>query len=90
MSNNTNSRKNPYRGALITIAVLVVIAIIVLLLRGCDGSPLNNLSIAGNAFPVITAGGSIPLTYFAKVSGDAPNVSGVEAAHVVFTISITN
>jgi len=41
MSNNTNSRKNPYRGALITIAVLVVIAVIVLLLRGCDGSPLN-------------------------------------------------
>ena len=41
MSNNTNSRKNPYRGALITIAVLVVIAVIVLLLRGCAGSPLN-------------------------------------------------
>ena len=41
MSNNTNTRKNPYRGALITIAVLFVIAIIVLLLRGCDGSPLN-------------------------------------------------
>ena len=63
---------------------------IALKINGCPTTGAGNLSIAGNAFPVITAGGSIPLTYFAKVSGDAPNVSGVEAAHVVFTISITN
>ena len=46
-----------------------------------------------------TAGGevlsSIPAasanaTYYAKISGDAANTDGVEAAHVVFTISIAD
>ena len=36
------------------------------------------------------AGGSQKLTYFAKVSGDAPNSRDVQAANVVFTISIVD
>ena len=63
---------------------------IALKINGCPTTGAGNLSIAGNAFPVITAGGSIPLTYFAKVSGDAPNSDSVNAANVIFTIAITN
>ena len=39
---------------------------------------------------IIAAGGSQKLTYFAKVSGDAPNSKDVQAANVVFTISIVD
>ena len=63
---------------------------IALKINGCATSGAGILSISNNAFPVIAAQGSIPLTYFAKASRDAPNASDVEAAHVVFTISITN
>lgn len=63
---------------------------IALKINGCPTIGAGNLSIAGNAFPVITAGGSIPLTYFAKVSGDAPNSDNVNAANVIFTIAIKN
>ena len=63
---------------------------IALKINGCATTGAGNLSISNNAFPVIAAQGSIPLTYFAKVSRDAPNASDVEAAHVIFTISITN
>ena len=42
------------------------------------------------AFPVIAASGNLPLTYFAKVSGDAPNSTDVNAMSVVFTISIVD
>ena len=46
------------------------------------------MSIAKDAFPKIGAAQNLPLTYFAKVSGDAPNSKDVQAANVVFTISI--
>ena len=45
-------------------------------------------SITKDAFPKIGAAQNLPLTYFAKVSGDAPNSKDVQAANVVFTISI--
>ena len=48
------------------------------------------VSITGSAFPVIAASGNLPLTYFAKVSGDAPNSTDVNAMSVVFTISIVD
>ena len=48
------------------------------------------MQLTSSAFPVIAAGGSQKLTYFAKVSGDAPNSKDVQAANVVFTISIVD
>ena len=61
---------------------------IALKFNGCPTTGAGKLSITDQAFPVIKAGGSLPLTYFAKVSGDAKNTEGIEAAKVVFTISI--
>ena len=61
---------------------------IALKFNGCSTTGAGKLSINDKAFPAIKAGGSLPLTYFAKVSGDAQNTDGVEAAKVVFTISI--
>ena len=61
---------------------------IALKFNGCPTTGAGKLTITDQAFPVIKAGGSLPLTYFAKVSGDAQNTNGVEAAKVVFTISI--
>ena len=46
------------------------------------------INITKDAFPKIGAAQNLPLTYFAKVSGDAPNSKDVQAANVVFTISI--
>ena len=63
---------------------------IALKINGCPTTGAGNLSIAGNAFPVIPAGGSIPLTYFARISSDAPNADSVNAANVIFTIAIKN
>ena len=48
------------------------------------------MSLANGAFPVIKAEASQPLTYFAKISGDAPNAKDVNAANVVFTIAIVD
>ncbi len=61
---------------------------IALKFNGCPTTGAGKLNINDKAFPVIKAGGSLPLTYFAKVSGDAQNTEGIEAAKVVFTISI--
>lgn len=61
---------------------------IALKFNGCPTTGSGKLNITDKAFPAIKAGGSLPLTYFAKVSGDAANTDGVEAAKVVFTISI--
>lgn len=61
---------------------------IALKFNGCSTTGAGKLSINDKAFPAIRAGGSLPLTYFAKVSGDAQNTEGIEAAKVVFTISI--
>ena len=56
-----------------------------------NGIPTKGAGVLGlnsTAFPVIKAAGSQPLTYFAKVSGDAPNATDVQVANVVFTISM--
>ena len=61
---------------------------IALKFNGCPTAGAGKLTITDQAFPAIRAGENLPLTYFAKVSGDAKNTEGVEAAKVVFTISI--
>ncbi len=61
---------------------------IALKFNGCPTTGSGKLNIHDKAFPSIKAGESLPLTYFAKVSGDAQNTEGIEAAKVVFTISI--
>ena len=63
---------------------------IALKINGCPTKGEGKLTINQNAFPVIGAGDSQKLTYFAKVSGDAPNAEDVQAAHVVITISIVD
>ena len=63
---------------------------IALKINGCTTKGAGGMSITGSTFPVIAAGGSQALTYFAKVSGDAPNSTDVNAANVVFTISIVD
>ena len=63
---------------------------IALKINGCPTKGAGKLPITSSAFPVIAANGSQTLTYFAKVSGDAPNADDVQAANVVFTISIVD
>ena len=61
---------------------------IALKINGCVTTGTGRVQLT--SFPVIAAGGSQKLTYFAKVSGDAPNSKDVQAANVVFTISIVD
>lgn len=63
---------------------------IALKINGCVTTGAGRVHLTSSAFPVIAAGGSQKLTYFAKVSGDAPNSRDVQAANVVFTISIVD
>ena len=63
---------------------------IALKINGCPTKGAGKLPITEKAFPVIGASGSQALTYFAKVSGDTPNADDVQAANVVFTISIVD
>lgn len=63
---------------------------IALKINGCVTTGAGRVHLTSSAFPVIAAGGSQKLTYFAKVSGDAPNSKDVQAANVVFTISIVD
>ena len=63
---------------------------IALKINGCVTTGTGRGQLTSSAFPVIAAGGSQKLTYFAKVSGDAPNSKDVQAANVVFTISIVD
>ena len=63
---------------------------IALKINGCATKGAGKLTISEAAFPAISAAGAQQLTYFAKVSDDAPNASDVEAAHVIFTISIVD
>ena len=56
-----------------------------------NGSPTKGagrLTLPSSAFPAIGAGSSQKLTYNAKVSSDAPNAVNVQAASVIFTISL--
>lgn len=63
---------------------------IALKINDCATKGEGKLTINESAFPVIAAGGKQMLTYFAKVSGDAPNATDVQAANVVITISIVD
>lgn len=63
---------------------------IALNINGCPSVGAGTMAIANSAFPVIEAGGSLALTYCAKVSADAPNADAVNAATVVFTISLVD
>ena len=61
---------------------------IALKINNCPTKGAGKLAINSTAFPVIAAGGSQALTYYAKVSGDAVNAEDVQAAQVIITISI--
>ena len=63
---------------------------IALKINGCVTNGAGNMAIANGAFPVIAAGGNQLLTYYAKVSGNAPNADNVQAANIVFTILIAD
>lgn len=63
---------------------------IALSINGCKTSGAGKMNLTTGAFPVIPAGEQQKLDYTAKVSADAPNTSGVEAAKVIFTISIAD
>ena len=47
----------------------------------------GNMEISKSAFPDIAPSGSLPLSYFAKVSGDTGAMKDKEVAKVIFTIS---
>ena len=63
---------------------------IALKINGCATRGTGDMAITPSAFPVIAAGGKLQLAYYAKVSTDASNSADVNAANVVFTISIVN
>lgn len=61
---------------------------IALKINGSSTKGAGKLTFAPSAFPAIGAGSSQKLTYSAKVSSDAPNAVNVQAASVIFTISL--
>ena len=63
---------------------------IALKINGCATKGAGSVAITPTAFPVIAAGSKLHLAYYAKVSADAPNSTDVNAANVVFTISIVD
>jgi hypothetical protein len=63
---------------------------IALKINSCVTKGAGDMTITKSAFPVIPGGESLALSYFAKVSGDASNTQNVNAAVVVFTISIVD
>ena len=63
---------------------------IALKINGCETEGSGSLRIDSTAFPEIRPEGSQKLTYYAKVSGDAPNVENLKAANVVFTIAMVD
>ena len=63
---------------------------IALEINGCPTVSSGDMEITPAAFPIIPADGTLALTYYAKVSADAPNAEGVNAAHVVFTIALVD
>lgn len=60
--------------------------VIALKINGCTTKGSGAMAIDSAAFPMLAAGESMPLTYDARVSGDA-EPGTVNAANVVFTIS---
>ena len=84
---------NEYRAVNVTVPAALPVYVsktIALKINGCVTTGAGRVQLTSSAFPVIAAGGSQKLTYFAKVSGDAPNSKDVQAANVVFTISIVD
>ena len=63
---------------------------IALKINGCSTHGPGMLQINDSAFPRISASNSLPLTYYAKVSGDAEATTGLNAASVVFTIALVD
>lgn len=63
---------------------------IALKINGCGTHGPGMLQINDSAFPRISAGGNLPLTYYAKVSGDAEATTGLNVASVVFTIALVD
>lgn len=63
---------------------------VALKLNGVPTKTSGKLDIPQTAFPVIGPQGSLPIKYFAKVSGDAGEMENKEIAKVVFTISIAD
>ncbi|MEL7610165.1 MAG: hypothetical protein AAGU74_11780 [Bacillota bacterium] len=63
---------------------------IALKINGCATRGAGQMAITPAAFPVITAGSRLQLAYHAKVSADASNSTDVNAANVMFTISIVD
>ena len=63
---------------------------IALKINGCPTVCSGYMVLNPTAFPVIRAQESLPLKYYAKVSGDAQNAENVQAANVVFTISVVD
>ena len=63
---------------------------IALKINDCVTAGSGRIAINNSAFPKIAAGGNLPLKYFAKISGDAQNTENLEAAKIVFTISIVD
>lgn len=61
---------------------------IALKINGCSTKGSGNVAINSTAFPIIQAKESLGLKYYAKVSDDAPNAENVDAAKVIFTISV--
>lgn len=50
----------------------------------------GKMTINDKAFPDISAKGSLPLTYYAKVSGDVSSMANTDVASIVFTISVVD
>ncbi|WP_367358511.1 hypothetical protein [Mesotoga sp.] len=63
---------------------------IALKINGCVTKGAGSVAVTSSSFPIIAAGASQTLTYFAKVSGDAQNATDLKAANVIFTISIVD
>jgi len=63
---------------------------IALQINGCSTKGPGPVSVSSKAFPEIEAMNSMDLKYLAKVSGDAPNAENVNAATVIFTISVVD
>ena len=61
---------------------------IALKINGIATKGSGNMEISQSAFPDIAPAESLPLSYFAKVSGDAGTMKDKEVAKVIFTISL--
>lgn len=61
---------------------------IALKLNGIPTKSAGKLSITDSAFPAIQPQNSLPIKYFAKVSGDASAMKNKEVAQVIFTIAL--